>query len=57
VQKIDLSSLRLMSYRSSLSDDRVAELRRWHERTYQGLTVPGERRLSYLGLDLVVCRP
>ena len=43
-----------MSYRSSLSDDRVAELRRWHERAYQELIVPGERRLSYLGLDLIV---
>ena len=54
LQKINSSSLRLMSYRSSLSDDQVAALRRWHERAYQELIVPGERRLSYLGLDLIV---
>lgn len=54
LRKINSPSLRLMNYRSSLSDDPVAELRRWHERAYQELIVPGERRLSYLGLDLIV---
>src|SRR5947209_13706297 len=47
-------SLCQVSYRSSLSAERVAELRRLHERAYGELTAPGERRLSYLGLDLVV---
>ncbi|ANY06494.1 hypothetical protein AFB00_09525 [Pseudonocardia sp. HH130630-07] len=37
-----------------MSERRVEDLRRWHERAYQELSAAGERRLSYLGLDLVV---
>ncbi|WP_028926500.1 methyltransferase [Pseudonocardia acaciae] len=43
-----------MSYRSKLTDDRIAELRDWHERAYQELRTARERTLSYLGLELVV---
>ena len=43
-----------MSYWSSLTAERLAELRRWHERAYRELSAPGERRMSYLGLELVV---
>lgn len=37
-----------------MSEDRVQDLRRWHERVYRELTAAGERRVSYLGLDLLV---
>lgn len=43
-----------MSYRSKLTDDRIVELRDWHERAYQELRTARERTLSYLGLELVV---
>jgi release factor glutamine methyltransferase len=43
-----------MVYRPTLPPDRVADLSRWHERAYRALAAAGERRLDYLGLDLVV---
>lgn len=43
-----------MPHQPDLPPDRVAELRRWHERAYQSMRAVGEQRLSYLGLDLVV---
>jgi release factor glutamine methyltransferase len=43
-----------MPYRPPFSADRIAELRRWHEHSYRELSDAGERRLSYLGLDLVM---
>jgi release factor glutamine methyltransferase len=43
-----------MPYRPPFSAERIAELRTWHERGYRELSEAGERRLSYLGLDLVV---
>lgn len=43
-----------MPYRPPFSAEVTAELRRWHERSYRELRDAGERRLSYLGLDLVV---
>jgi release factor glutamine methyltransferase len=43
-----------MTYRPAMSSERIAELRRWHERAYRELSSAGEQRLSYLGLDLVV---
>ncbi|HEY4419841.1 MAG TPA: class I SAM-dependent methyltransferase [Pseudonocardia sp.] len=43
-----------MTYRPAMSDERIADLRRWHERAYRELSSAGEQRLSYLGLDLVV---
>ncbi len=49
-----LPTVAAVSYRPRLPDDRVAELRDWHERAYRGLREAGEQRLSYLGLDLVV---
>jgi release factor glutamine methyltransferase len=41
-------------YQPDLSPNRVAELRRWHERAYQSMRAAGEQRLPYLGVDLVV---
>jgi release factor glutamine methyltransferase len=41
-------------YRSRFSPERTAALREWHERAYRELAEAGERRLAYLGLDLVV---
>jgi len=43
-----------VTYRPAMSDERIADLRRWHERAYSELSSVGEQRLSYLGLDLVV---
>jgi release factor glutamine methyltransferase len=43
-----------MVYRPTLPADRVEDLRRWHEHAYRDLAAAGERRLDYLGLDLVV---
>jgi release factor glutamine methyltransferase len=37
-----------------MSNERIADLRRWHERAYREMSSAGEQRLSYLGLDLVV---
>jgi release factor glutamine methyltransferase len=37
-----------------MSAERIALLRRWHERACGELSGAGEQRLSYLGLDLVV---
>ncbi|TWF82022.1 hypothetical protein FHX44_117967 [Pseudonocardia hierapolitana] len=41
-----------MHYRPPFSAERTAVLRRWHERAYREMSEAGERRLSYLGLDL-----
>jgi release factor glutamine methyltransferase len=43
-----------MVYRPTLPPDRVEDLSRWHEHAYRDLAAAGERRLGYLGLDLVV---
>lgn len=43
-----------MYYRPPFSAERIADLRTWHERAYRELSEAGERRLEYLGLDLVV---
>jgi hypothetical protein len=43
-----------VSYRPPFSADRVAALQEWHERTYREMSGAGERRVSYLGLDLMV---
>jgi release factor glutamine methyltransferase len=43
-----------MHYRPPFSAEQTAVLRRWHERAYREMREVGERRLSYLGLDLVV---
>jgi release factor glutamine methyltransferase len=43
-----------VGYRPSFSPERIAALRRWHERAGRELAEGGERRLSYLGLELVV---
>jgi release factor glutamine methyltransferase len=43
-----------MHYRPPFSAERTAVLRRWHERGYREMSEAGVRRLSYLGLDLVV---
>lgn len=37
-----------------MSERRARDLRRWHERAYRELAAAGERRVSYLGLDLLV---
>lgn len=43
-----------MYYRAAFSAERIAVLREWHERAYREMSEAGERRMSYLGLDLVV---
>ncbi|MFP5068972.1 methyltransferase [Pseudonocardia nantongensis] len=43
-----------MAYRPTMSERRVQDLKRWHERAYGELAAAGERRVSYLGLDLLV---
>jgi release factor glutamine methyltransferase len=49
-----LASLLRVPYQPPFSSEQTAALRRWHERAYQEMNRAGERRLSYLGLDLVV---
>jgi release factor glutamine methyltransferase len=48
------SSLPRLHYRPLISVERIAVLGEWHERAYRELSEAGERRMSYLGLDLVV---
>lgn len=45
---------RQTSYTPTFSAERVERLRRWHEAAYLEMRSAGERRLSYLGLELVV---
>lgn len=41
-------------YVPSFSPEEIERLRDWHEAAYRELSEAGERRVSYLGLDLVV---
>ncbi|WP_344027832.1 methyltransferase [Pseudonocardia kongjuensis] len=43
-----------MEYRPTMSERRLRDLRRWHERAYREMASAGERRVAYLGLDLLV---
>ena len=42
------------AYEPDFPPEHVERLRRWHEAAYAELAAAGERRMSYLGLDLIV---